>query len=285
MYTLFSLTKKAFNPALCSQTSTRMFSLLPSSLSSLSSSPLVPSTSSSFLLSYRHKSEKFSLKKNLEIKYDIIQVETESEAGDQVMARVSLEEAVAMASRVGQDVVLVDESTMPPTCEIGSYRKISKKVKKQQKQQQTKSTKELQIRSVIEDHDLGTKLRNMIKLLHKNHPVKLSLTASAKHKNQHPHALDDLVRKIELEVEEHADSLPDARIVHRRMNVDYRREMIVYPQSEDADAAVAQQEAKEKRAEARRQASMRDGSEEERELKEAGWMHDNEDKDSTAKEQ
>ena len=224
------------------------------------------------------------MKKNLEIKFDIIQVETESEAGDKVMARVSLEEAVAMATRVGKDVVLVDEQTMPPTCEIGSFRKIAKRVKKelkqQQKQQQTKSTKELQIRSVIEDHDLQTKLRNMIKLLAKNHPVKLSLTASAKHKNEKPHALDDLVRKIELEVEEHAEVLPDAQIVHRRMNVDYRREMVVYPHSADADAAVAAQEAKDKRAEARRRANLRDGTEDARELRELGWMGGEEEEDS-----
>ena len=251
MYTLLCTAKKTFMSKIGLQMGLRHFSLLLPTTSSLFSSSSLSFAPKPVLLAVRYKGEKFELKRNQEIKYEIIQIETESEAGDRVMARVTLEEAVAMGTRVGQDVVLVDETTMPPTCEMGNYRKISKRVKKALKDLQPKATKEIQIRSVIADHDLNTKLKSIVKLLAKNHPIKLLLSSTSAHLNESPYAMDDIIKKIEIHIKEREEdgAIAEAHFLPRKVKVNWRREVMIYPQAEAAAKAKLDDEAKAKRAE------------------------------------
>lgn len=85
---------------------------------------------------------------------------------------------IAIAS--GLDLVEISPNSRPPVCRIMDFGKFKfeqaikeKKIKK--KQQKVSQAKEVHLTSVIQDHDLQTKLKSAIKFLESGHKVNVKL--------------------------------------------------------------------------------------------------------------
>jgi len=79
----------------------RSFSLLIQCKSSTFENPVFP-----FFKTLRFKKHKFIVKRNQEINRKYVQLENKDEAGDTIMEKMPLEEAIGMALRIKKDVVL-----------------------------------------------------------------------------------------------------------------------------------------------------------------------------------
>lgn len=91
----------------------------------------------------------------------------------------SRNEALEIASRVNQDLVLVAPKAKPPVARIMDYGKFKfeqqKREREVRKNQKIINVKEVRLSPTIDDHDFQTKLRNAIKFLEKGDKVKASI--------------------------------------------------------------------------------------------------------------
>jgi translation initiation factor IF-3 len=89
------------------------------------------------------------------------------------------QEALEIAARVNQDLVMVAPNAKPPVCRIMDYGKFrfeqQKKEKEARKNQKIISLKEVRLSPTIDQHDFDTKLRNARKFLEKGDKVKASI--------------------------------------------------------------------------------------------------------------
>lgn len=89
------------------------------------------------------------------------------------------QEALEIATRVNQDLVMVAPNAKPPVCRIMDYGKFrfeqQKKDKEARKNQKIISLKEVRLSPTIDQHDFDTKLRNARKFLEKGDKVKASI--------------------------------------------------------------------------------------------------------------
>ncbi len=84
-----------------------------------------------------------------------------------------------MAGEEGLDLVEVSPNSDPPVCRIMDYGKFkylaSKKKNEARKKGRSSQLKEIKLRPHTEEHDLGFKLKNLIKFLEKNDRVKVTV--------------------------------------------------------------------------------------------------------------
>ena len=84
-----------------------------------------------------------------------------------------------MAGEEGLDLVEVSPNSDPPVCRIMDYGKFkylaSKKKNEARKKGRSSQLKEIKLRPHTEEHDLGFKLKNLVKFLEKNDRVKVTV--------------------------------------------------------------------------------------------------------------
>ena len=92
---------------------------------------------------------------------------------------LSIADALAMAAKVGLDLVEVAPNSAPPVCRIMDYGKYryqqSKKLQDARKSQTTIQVKEIRIRPKTEEHDLETKIKHIKKFLSQGDKVKITM--------------------------------------------------------------------------------------------------------------
>ena len=92
---------------------------------------------------------------------------------------VSVSEAIRKAEDAGLDLVEVSPNASPPVCKILDYGKYKyeqqKKASEARKKQKVVEVKELKLRPMIEEHDLGVKLKAAKKFLESGNKVKFSM--------------------------------------------------------------------------------------------------------------
>ena len=92
---------------------------------------------------------------------------------------LSIADALAMAAKVGLDLVEVAPNSAPPVCRIMDYGKYryqqSKKLQDARKSQTTIQVKEIRIRPKTEEHDLETKIKHIKKFLSQGDKVKIAM--------------------------------------------------------------------------------------------------------------
>lgn len=97
--------------------------------------------------------------------------------GDQFI--LSITDALAMASKVGLDLVEVAPNSAPPVCRVMDYGKYryqqSKKLQDARKSQTTIQVKEIRIRPKTEEHDLEVKVKHIKKFLSQGDKVKITM--------------------------------------------------------------------------------------------------------------
>ncbi|WP_245596783.1 translation initiation factor IF-3 [Shimazuella kribbensis] len=90
-----------------------------------------------------------------------------------------LREALRMATEQNLDLVNVAPQAKPPVCRIMDYGKYryeqSKREKEARRNQKIVQLKEVRLSPSIEDHDVQTKLKNVVKFLEQGDKVKLSI--------------------------------------------------------------------------------------------------------------
>ncbi len=106
------------------------------------------------------------------------QVRLISSNGDQ-LGIMPLRDAFDVAAREGLDLVEVAPNADPPVCRIMDYGKFkyeaSKKEQEARKKTKAFQLKEIKFRPHTDEHDLNTKVKNILKFLEKKNRVKLTL--------------------------------------------------------------------------------------------------------------
>jgi translation initiation factor IF-3 len=92
---------------------------------------------------------------------------------------LSLNEALAEASRMGLDLVEVSPTADPPVCRIMDYGKFryqqSKKVQIAKKSQTVIQVKEIRLRPKTEEHDRDVKIKHIKRFLEDHNKVKVTV--------------------------------------------------------------------------------------------------------------
>ncbi|MFD2671202.1 translation initiation factor IF-3 [Marinicrinis sediminis] len=126
--------------------------------------------------------------------------------GDQLGIK-PIREALQLASESNLDLVAVAPTAKPPVCRImdyGKYRyEMQKKDKEARKNQKIVDLKEVRFSATIEEHDLQTKLRNVIKFLNSGDKVKCSIRFRGR-EITHASIGEKVLIRVAKEVEEHA---------------------------------------------------------------------------------
>jgi translation initiation factor IF-3 len=92
---------------------------------------------------------------------------------------VSISRALELANEYGLDLIEVAPTAAPPVCRIIDFSKYKydqqKKERKVKKHQHITHLKQIRIKPHIDDHDLGTKMRQAIDFLSKKDKVKINM--------------------------------------------------------------------------------------------------------------
>jgi translation initiation factor IF-3 len=84
--------------------------------------------------------------------------------------------ALELARQEGLDLAEISPNAKPPVCKILDYGKykyeLKKKAKEAKKKQVVITTKEIHFRPQTDDHDVGIKVKNIIRLLSEGHKVR-----------------------------------------------------------------------------------------------------------------
>lgn len=150
------------------------------------------------------------------------------EEGEQ-LGILDTSEALSRALSNGLDLVLVSPNSDPPVCRIMNYGKFrfdqSKKEKEAKKKQKQVTLKEVKMRLGIEDHDFGTKTKNIEKFLTEGHKVKVTIMFRGREMN-HPEKGFDLCKRT-------SDLLSEISTIERVPKAEGRNMiMILSPKSE-----------------------------------------------------
>ncbi len=98
----------------------------------------------------------------------------------QMLGVLTVQEAIKIAKDRGLDLLEVSPTATPPVCKITDYGKYKyekkKKTQDAKKKQVVINVKEVQIRPVIDDHDLEVKINNIKRFLQDGDKAKITVT-------------------------------------------------------------------------------------------------------------
>ena len=115
---------------------------------------------------------------------------------------VSLKEALVGAREQNLDLVEVAPSADPPVCRIMNYGKIRyQSAKKTKGKTRSQHLKEVKLRPLTAEHDVGVKIRNMRRFLGNGDRVKVSMIFRGREK-MHTNLGLDLLNHIIKEIED-----------------------------------------------------------------------------------
>ena len=111
---------------------------------------------------------------------------------------VGRNEALAMASDVGLDLVEVAPNADPPVCKILDFGKFKyeeqKKKNEARKKQKIIEVKEIKLRPSIDDHDYDVKVRSMVNFIEEGDKVKVTMRFRGRELAHQELGMDVLVR-------------------------------------------------------------------------------------------
>ena len=151
----------------------------------------------------------------------VVRVRLVDERGNMV-GIIGRNEALAMASDVGLDLVEVAPNADPPVCKIldfGKYKYEEQKKKNEaRKKQKTIEVKEIKLRPSIDNHDYDVKVRSMVKFIEEGDKVKVTMRFRGRELAHQELGMDVLVRvKDDLEEIAKVEQMP--RMEGRQMTM------------------------------------------------------------------
>lgn len=97
----------------------------------------------------------------------------------EMLGVMSVADGVALAKKVSLDLVEVSPNATPSVCKMldfGQYKyEMQKRANDAKKKQKVTQIKEIKIRPVIDNHDLGIKIKQMTKFLQAGDRVKITM--------------------------------------------------------------------------------------------------------------
>lgn len=121
------------------------------------------------------------------------------DADGEMVGVVSLKEGLIQAREAGLDLVEISPQADPPVCRILDYGKFryeqQKKKHEAKKNQKTIDIKEIQVRPVINEHDLQTKCKAISRFLSDGDKVKVCLRFKGRELD-HPEIGLDIINRI-----------------------------------------------------------------------------------------
>ncbi len=151
----------------------------------------------------------------------VLRVRLVDERGNMV-GIVLRNEALAMASDAGLDLVEVAPNADPPVCKILDFGKFKyeeqKKKNEARKKQKIIEVKEIKLRPSIDDHDYDVKMRSMVKFIDEGDKVKVTMRFRGRELAHQELGMDVLVRvKGDLEEIAKVEQMP--RMEGRQMTM------------------------------------------------------------------
>jgi translation initiation factor IF-3 len=114
---------------------------------------------------------------------------------------VSIDEALLAASELDLDLVEVAQDADPPVCRIMDYGKLRYKTAKKGKgKTRTSHLKEIKLRPLTAEHDVGVKIRNIRRFLMNGDKVRVSMIFKGREMIQTElglNLLQEIIKKIE----------------------------------------------------------------------------------------
>lgn len=145
-----------------------------------------------------------------------------SETGEQ-LGVMKLDDAIARAREVGQDLIEVAPNAKPPVAKILNYGKLKyeekKKAQASKKKQHVVKIKELRVRPRIDDHDLLTKVNRGRQFLMDGCKLKITLMYRGREMSRLDLGLDVLDKIIDL--------FSDIAVVEKHGELEGRRQTII----------------------------------------------------------
>ena len=162
------------------------------------------------------KKATLNILKNEDIRFKEMRVVyTNPETKENEWEIMNKKEAMALASKLELDLVLVNADTDPPVCKIQDYGKLvmdkSKKNKEQRVADKSRSLKEMFVKGGIDTNDLNTKVRKIREFLEVGHTVKVVVLAKKDILRRNPYAIDETTLKIIEMVEDHVNTIKQGR--------------------------------------------------------------------------
>ncbi|MBQ0105693.1 MAG: translation initiation factor IF-3 [Armatimonadetes bacterium] len=117
----------------------------------------------------------------------------------QAIGIVSIEEARKYASDEGLDLIEIAPNAKPPVCKIMDYGKFryeqGKKERESAKKQKRVEVKTIRLRPGTDEHDIDTKVKNIIKFLKQGNKVNISVIFKSR-EITHPEFAQQSLKKI-----------------------------------------------------------------------------------------
>ena len=114
---------------------------------------------------------------------------------------VSINEALLAARKNGLDLVEVAPNADPPVCRIMDYGKLRyESAKKGKTKSRTSHLKEIKLRPLTAEHDVGVKIRNIRRFLTQGDKVRVSMIFRGRERSQTDlglNLLQEIIKKIE----------------------------------------------------------------------------------------
>ena len=114
------------------------------------------------------------------INYDILAAQVRLiDANGEMIGVLSKQDAIKRAQEVGLDLVEISPNVEPPVCKILDYGKFKyeqqKKKAEAKKKQKVIEVKEIQLRPMIDEHDLSVKCKALERFLGEGNKVKVTM--------------------------------------------------------------------------------------------------------------
>lgn len=123
------------------------------------------------------------------------------EGGTQV-GIIKIQDALFKARKTGKDLVLIAPEANPPVCKILDWGKELYRLKKAAKAAKANSTrieiKEIQLRPVIDDHDLEIKINRAKKFLKEGKKVRFSMTLKGREMAHKELGMEKMIQVVEM---------------------------------------------------------------------------------------
>jgi translation initiation factor IF-3 len=109
---------------------------------------------------------------------------------------VPTEFALQQADDAGLDLVVVSDKSDPPVVRIQDYKKLEyEKKKARQTKQKSSELKEIQLKVNISDHDLQTKINNILRFIERGDKVKVTVRLKGRERDT-PERAHQLVARV-----------------------------------------------------------------------------------------
>jgi translation initiation factor IF-3 len=141
------------------------------------------------------------------------------DAGEK-LGEMSIQEALEVANEAGLDLVEVAPQAVPPVCKVMDYGKFKfaeqKKKAEARKNAKAVEIKEIKLRPMIDDHDLGVKTRAMERFFEEGDKVKVTLRFRGR-ELAHTHLGMELLERVRVQFEQTAKVEQEPRFEGRQV--------------------------------------------------------------------